>query len=270
MKMHKLILVEGISGVGKTSYCNTLQKTLSNSGLNAVYYPENSFHPTNLNRTALLTKKEYENLLIEIKRMYECKKTFGEIILILNRLVVCEEKNILIPYSSLLNDNHFDPIISIFKKKDICNGQSSFSKYQQCHYVRWKRFAESNDNLDTIHIFDGALLQAALFDLLGFYCMDSEQILNYINEILTSVKNLDPIIYYIDTNNVSSVVNDAIGSRVNTRWREGFHMWLKHSTYCMSHGYQEDSGIVAFLKDRQQKEREILKKVIVPVEIVWR
>lgn len=62
---HRLILVEGIPGSGKTTLANKIKDYLENKGLTAVLFNEGDAHPADLSWQAYLTTDEYNQLLLD-------------------------------------------------------------------------------------------------------------------------------------------------------------------------------------------------------------
>ena len=60
---HKLIMVEGIPGSGKTTFAKKIAARLRDLGYNATCYNESDIHPADLSWIAVLTAAQYEHLL---------------------------------------------------------------------------------------------------------------------------------------------------------------------------------------------------------------
>ena len=144
--MNRVVFIEGVSGVGKTTTTTLLSEKLQNTGYRVDCYLEG------------------------------------------------DSGNPLDPFGGT-----YPPKISIAK---------FFETYLQC----WQTFMEDKFDNDFM-IIDGTLLHHKINDLIREYSASDEAIANYLSNLVTIIKPLNPILFYFSSDNVSERLIQARISR---------------------------------------------------------
>lgn len=199
----KLIFIEGISGVGKSTMVLTLQKELTDLGYKVKSYLEGDYtNPIDFHHTAYFSKYEYEKLCSDFNHY---QKT-----IITNTIMLDDIR--LIRYDNGKEYIFEEPLLSALSDNEFCYHPKkiiSIDKYLPVYTKIWNKFSKSlNGEFDFI-IFDGSLLHHPVNDMINNYHISGKQIATYIVALLNELKSNEKYIFYLKTNDISKQLNFA-------------------------------------------------------------
>ncbi len=276
---NKLILVEGIPGAGKTTTAIKIKERLISDGKNIKLYKEGMSHPADMVLNAYLTVEEYKSFLNKCFEVWEIsEKTISKDELNYRIEVQArkEDNHVILAYTRIdFPENCYWSLIDEVASKEICDGRRSLKEFKEIHLKRWKRFAKKALLDDTIYIFECAFLQNHIFELLGVYEKSDEEILVYLNDLISTVQCLNPCIVYIDPDNVEKVVMKAAEERKapdNSRkdWIDEVANWVSNIKYGKNHNLSGREGVFSFYKERLRIDKVMIEKLDIPVTIINR
>ena len=265
---HQIYFVEGIPGSGKTTRVKELKNLFIQKGKNVVCIEECEKNPLDLSRCAILTQTEYECLKEEITMNIQADpQKIGKLLQILETVSEYSNDAVYVFFQSLFEKKELNSIAMALCTRDVYNGHYSFKKFREEHLKRWRIFSSSTHEEDTVYICDAILLQSPLFELMGYYELSEDSIVQYTSELISCIKDMSPMIYYNRVFDVPTAIKYTCSCRkkANDRWEQGFYKWMESSPYCQRHNYHGFDGMCTFLAKRQALELQILKRLNVPI-----
>lgn len=194
--MKKLVFVEGVSGVGKSTTAVKLHNVLNDLGFRAVCHLEGEAdNPVDFFNSAYLTKTEFSQLLQDYP-----SDTYA----LINNSVQ-EAQYVLVHYGDRNTTYFVPPLLDVLKThegfykpvKPITNEQ-----YTQVFADCWRRFArQSQDNADYA-IFDGSFLYHRANDLIQNYNATDEMIAAHLKSLLSAMVPYNPLLFYLSSKDV--------------------------------------------------------------------
>jgi hypothetical protein len=208
--MSNLIFVEGISGVGKSTISNVLCERLRSFGYSAYCILEgDSDSPLDLFYVSYLTGGEYRELL----RSYPAWSDE------LQKKSLVEPDYALVRYQDTKRKYYSPELYGYLKEHELCYNTENpvpLSKFSEVFVNLWRLFAEKDiikqDNL----IFDGSLLHHQVNDLIRNYNATEDQIAAYLSVLIRTIESLNPMVFYLSTQDVCSQLTKARQSRGQT------------------------------------------------------
>lgn len=275
----RLILVEGIPGVGKTTTARKIKAKLIEEGKDVILYEEGMSHPADMAWNACLKEDEYNDFIKKCSEMWEgSKKSISkeELISRIQRQTRIEDNNVILAYTKIdFPEDCYWSLIGDVASKEICDGRKSLDEFRDIHLRRWSKFAEQALLNDNIYIFECAFLQNHIFELLGVYEKSDEEIYLYLKSLLETVKSLSPSIVYIEPSSVEDIIIQAAneskspeGSRPD--WIDEVANWVSNMNFGKSHNLKGIEGVFYFCKERLRIDKLMIEKLNVSVTIIKR
>lgn len=276
---NRLILVEGIPSAGKTTTARKIKEKLMSECKNVILYEEGMSHPADMAWNAYLNEEEYNNFLSKCLAMWEnSQKTISREELS-NRIEIQarkEDKHVILAYTKInFPEDCYWSLIGEVASKEIYDGRRSLKEFTEIHLKRWERFAKKALLDDAIYIFECAFLQNHIFELLGIYEKSDEEILIYLNNLLNTVKCLNPCLVYIEPADVEKTVMKAAGERKALHksrkdWIDEVANWVSNISYGKSHDLKGKEGVFSFYKERLRIDKLMIRNLDIPVTIINR
>lgn len=193
----KLIFIEGVSGVGKSTMVQTLDRELTNLGYKVKSYLEgDSTNPIDFYHTAYFTTLDYEKLCSK----YSCYRE------IININTIKADDIRLIRYNNGKKFIFEEPLLSELFDNEFCYHPKKIipiDKYISIYTKIWRNFQKAlNDEFDFI-IFDGSLLHHPLNDMINNYNISGKTAVPYIVALLNSLELKKRFIFYLKSDNIS-------------------------------------------------------------------
>lgn len=203
----KLIFIEGVSGVGKSTMVQTLQKELTDLGYKVKSYLEGDYtNPIDFYRTAYFTTLEYEKLCCK----YSCY------IEIINENTIKADGIRLIRYANGKDYIFEEPMLSTLIENEFCYHPKkiiAIDEFISTYKKIWNNYQKSLDGSLDFVIFDGSLLHHPLNDIMNNYHITGEQAVPFIESLLNAVKLTEKYIFYLKTDNISLQLEKAYKDR---------------------------------------------------------
>jgi len=249
--MNRLFIVEGIPGSGKTTFARKLAAQFSKCNPNVNLYVEGDLHPADMAWCALLTNKEYKEICDSYPwyvQELEHNKTVWD-------------GYIIVAYTKIQNLD--SKLYNYFESKEVYDGRIDIETFCAVHENRWKKFGQQATG---INVFECALLQNAVNELLLFRCSDETALSKYICKLISCVEKLKPVIIYLNVDTKSAMKRAAM-ERVD---QDGNHVWesrvieyVTESPYGIENGFIGVEGMYNYFEKRKQIELKILEKLAV-------
>ncbi|WP_302579516.1 hypothetical protein [Clostridium saudiense] len=275
----RLILVEGIPGVGKTTTARKIKAKLIEEGKDVILYEEGMSHPADMAWNACLKEDEYNDFIKKCSEMWEgSKKSISkeELISRIQRQTRIEDNNVILAYTKIdFPEDCYWSLIGDVASKEICDGRKSLDEFRDIHLRRWSKFAEQALLNDNIYIFECAFLQNHIFELLGVYEKSDEEIYLYLKSLLETVKSLSPSIVYIEPSSVEDIIIQAANERKSPEgsrpdWIDEVANWVSNMNFGKSHNLKGIEGVFYFCKERLRIDKLMIEKLNVSVTIIKR
>ncbi len=251
---HRLILIEGIPGSGKTTLAERLERWLQDRGEQAVLYREGDAHPADMAWQALLTADEYVRVLDEHPHLADRLAT----------LASPEDGHWVVPYTQLGYEAMGPDLIAFFAAREVYGGKLSLEAFADLHRKRWTRFADrAQADPDRIVLFECSYLQNHVNELLLFHDLGEEEILAYLDALAEPVMPLCPLLLYLDQPDPAETIRRVARSRVSPPgsgrpdWAQLMAAYIENSPYGKSRGIQGFEDGLRFVRDRKQIEMAV-------------
>ncbi|MCC2130722.1 hypothetical protein LKD37_14590 [Oscillospiraceae bacterium CLA-AA-H272] len=268
--MNKIIFFEGLHGSGKS----TLAKEKS-AELRRIYPKVQIVMrcekpcPIDISRLAVLSEKEFRMFIHMIRPI--CSEDAHTIEYQLMRFSSLEGEHYYVNWFEFLSQYHLwdKKVISYALNHELCDGKAGYEQYVEITRNRWKAFAKAiSDN--TVYLFEGALLQHPIIELLGYYELDDSSIAQYINILLETVCEISTELVYISTDQPEQLLWHTALKRNDQgyHWIDGLIKLATTCNYGKKHGLLGFQGAVQFCTDRMRIEKQILDQVTIKKEII--
>ena len=224
--MTKLIFVEGVSGVGKSTMAKKLCEDLRSEGKTAKTYVEFDYtNPIDFYCVAYYSAEEYETLCAEYPQHEKTIQT--------NTVPAGNAR--LIHYFNEDTPLFEEPLLSEFMEREFCynpRNPVSFEDYSEAYVAVWKNFVASlSGDVDFI-IFDGSLLHHPINDMIRNYSATKEQVLTHTQKLLDSLGKTEYELYYLQTDDIEKQLKTAYRNRgQNTPDSADILFWENRYTY---------------------------------------
>jgi Chromatin associated protein KTI12 len=256
--MAKLILVEGIPGSGKSTTARKIEQLLKAQGKTVHCFQEGDLHPCDLAWHACVPIAVYEELL----NIYPEKKDA------LTKNASVDDTYAYVTYGKLdLLPDH--PLFITLKDYEPYGGKVSLEQFKTLHFARWKTFAQKADK-KAIYIFECAYLQNHVVELMLMYEQSDSYIVNYMKELIETVRSLNPLLIYLYPKEVEWVIRNAASER-KTDYPEIWNDWIddviayfENSNYAKTSKLTGYANVIESFKQRQRLELDIIKQL--PIE----
>ena len=205
--MKKLVFVEGVSGVGKSTTALKLRDALNDYGFRAVCHLEgDADNPVDFFNCAYLTKAEFSQLL----QGYPSDKYA-----LINNSVQ-ETDYVLVRYgdcnASYFTQQLFDVLRShegFYKPVNPIN----IDQYTQVFVDCWRRYLRQDQGNEDFVIFDGSFLFHRANDLIQNYNATNEMIAAHLKALLSAMSPYKPNLFYLSSKDVGERLIQARESR---------------------------------------------------------
>ena len=197
---YRLILVEGLPGMGKTTLSEKIYKLLSEQGIKTELLLEgNARIPSNFCNIAGVPKGDFTDCIEE--SIIAIKKTDNYIFV---NLSGCSEETA--------------KQLQRYDVGDEFNKFISAQEYSRCTLEWWQNWA-SNISLDTVLILDSAFMQCPINEMI-FRKASNIEVEAYIRAIAEIIKSLNPVCIYLRRENAEIAINFAKAVK-GEHWTKG-------------------------------------------------
>lgn len=230
--MTHIHFIEGIPGSGKSLFAETITATYADKSL--IYYLEHhAENPIDVTRKAFLSDKELMQLVQELESAigYECKYSAEDIKPAIDKVTTKINGMNVVSYMNLyFADQRISEKILALRDKEVCNGLIPKDEYMNLMVKLFRAFAQ-NANPSKTYIFEGALFQNILFDLVGFYNVPYNELRDFYNTLLSDFGHITIHVHYLKTNDIYKTLYKAAQQRQDKRWLQYFQDWARTSPW---------------------------------------
>ena len=208
--MKRLVFIEGVSGVGKSTMAEMLCHELLNRAVPARCYLEgDADNPVDLFDCAYLTAGDLARVLIE--NPHEADRLLEH--------NTRTDDYVLVRYRDR-NTNYFHaPLLDRLREHEGFYRPAHpvpLDCYTKVFVDCWQRYLASEATVSDIAIFDGCFLYHRINDLVANYGANDEQIVTHLNALLSAMYPHKPYLFYLSAQDVDERLTEARKARGQT------------------------------------------------------
>lgn len=274
--LHRLYFIEGIPGIGTTTFASNVKQTLSPYFKHVMYHSRGMLSSLDLSTLALLTEKEYLSFLTNVNSIWHTTSLqlpYQELLHRIQLQTRQEADYYLISYTNInFEDKAYEPLIEELSLRTLSNGNVTFSTYKQLYLSHWEStLHEYQKNPEVIHIEECALLQNHIQELVGTFLCSKEEILTYIKELLALTSSFSPYIIYLKPEDITSVLlhpKDSFTPFLKDPlldWLDNLIIHMESTNYGTLHSLNDFDGLCSYTKTLLDYEQSILSQLTIPI-----
>lgn len=257
--MGKLILIEGIPGSGKTTLSQMAAEYLSKKKKTSSY-EEGAAHPADLAWCACIPTMRFEEVLSQYPA-YEDR---------IKQVMYQEGDYYIVPYTRFqIEDPKFYSLMESFEVYDNRVGVNAF---MDLHLKKWINFAKQSRAVDENIVFECAFLQNHINELLLFHCSEKQEIKEYLLRLISTVKELKPVLIYLNQPDVGETLRRVAEERINEKgeqiWCDRVIEYIQNAPYGKKLGLSGFEGMITYFDNRKQLELNILQELLMETYIL--
>ncbi|MCF7792865.1 MAG: thymidylate kinase [Candidatus Cloacimonetes bacterium] len=261
---HKLIIVEGIPGSGKSTIAKKIEQYLISKNIKAKMYREGDAHPADLAWLACIPTAEYIELLNKFSEQKE----------IIEKNTIIEGEFALVAYLNLGFLIGQNDLMKYLESKEVYDGRVGFQIFKYLHFCRWQKFVNDTKD-DEIVIFECSFLQNHVNELILVYNKDYGFIRNYLSELADIIQSLNPLMIYLKQQDVNETIRRVAAERLSPKpeiepdWIDRVIEYIGKSKYGKMNQIIDFDGLVKYFEHRQNIELELLQDLPIKSGIVF-
>ena len=203
----KIVFIEGISGVGKTTLTKKLYDELVSREISVDCYLEFDFmNPIDFYCAAYFDKNGYVDLL----------KAYSGFSKDISKNTIVADDIMLVRYYNKETPLFPEPLLGLLREHEFCWNPIRLvpiSEYTRVYKSVWEQFALKTNNQFDCVFFDGSLLHHPINDMMRNYSASCDQIVSHISILLETVRELNPQVFYLSSDNIAERLQKARATR---------------------------------------------------------
>jgi len=252
----KLIMVEGIPGSGKSTFAKKIADFYTNRGFKTNLYNEGGFHPADLAWNACIPVESLDSIFAPYKNFrHEIDKNTH-----------IEDDYAIISYTQIRTDDK--TFFEEMESHEIYDKRVPFDVFSKLQHKRWSAFGKQAKEKDELTVFECALLQNHVSELMLYHLADIEALKTHINSLIQTVSELSPTLIYLSQPNVRETIERVAKQRVyeNEKWIDRVINYSETTPYGKLHGIKGFNGAVQIFEERKRIESKIIESL--PIKTV--
>jgi hypothetical protein len=248
----KLILVEGLPGSGKSTTATLIRDFLKNNHIPVELYLEGDLdHLADYDGVSVFTESEFNSVLndfpafkAQLKQSTDTKGT-----------------DILVPYKKLIYEQKVEfpeNLLDKFYSKDVY--ELPLEDHIRLITENWQNFAGNVKHNNKTYIFECCYIQNPVTTAFIKYNERSDVSLDYVKAITVAIKDLNPLLVYVDQNDIDFTFRKALEER-SQGWVDFFVNYYTNQGFGLANGLKGIEGTIEVLKQRAKLEKEIIKQL---------
>lgn len=240
----KNIFIEGIQGTGKTTLLRLLGQALSDY---RVYW-EGDYSPVELAWCTYMTEEQYQDALVSFPDLTEeiQKNTYQE------------GAFYIVTYTRILAERR--DFYEYMEQYEIYNGRRSLEDFLTILKRRYEAFDTEGN------VFECSFFQNTMEELLLYYDLEEEQILDIFRELFVPLKDKNFLMVYLWSDQVEENIARIKAERSD---QNGVEMWyplmlryLNDTPYGKKHPFQDVEDMSAHFRHRMDMELKVTRQVL--------
>jgi len=243
----KLILVEGIQGSGKSTFAKKIADFYTEHGLQANLYTEGGFHPADLAWNACIPVETLSRVLAPYSGFRE------EI----DKNTHIEDGYAIISYTQVKTDNK--AFFKDMENHEVYDNRVPLDVFNGLHRSRWRAFGEQAKRKNALNVFECALLQNHVTELMYFHIADDETMKMHFNTLIQTVTALSPFLIYLTQPNIRDTIERVADERGD--WINRFIHYAENSPYGKLYGLKGFDAAISCLEERKRMELDVISSL---------
>ena len=246
----KNIFVEGLQGTGKSTLIRRLWRELPGYQI----YWEGNYSPVDLEWCAYMKEQEYLTALEMFPEQREEieKNTYKE-----------KDRHIVTYTRILAEDRRF---YEHMEQYEIYNGRKDLEEFLQIIKKRYEDFAGSGN------VFECSFFQNTMKELLFYYELEEEQILDIFRELFALLKDKDFLMIYLWSDQIEENIERIKQERSDEcgveMWYPLMRNYLNETPYGKKHPVESVADMAAYFRYRMEMELKVVRAVLEDQAIV--
>ncbi len=242
--MSKNIFIEGIQGTGKTTLLRLLGQALPDYHV----YWEGDYSPVELAWCTYMTEEQYQDALASFPDLTEeiQKNTYRECAFY------------IVTYTRILAERR--DFYEYMEQYEIYNGRRSLEDFLTILKRRYEAFDTGGN------VFECSFFQNTMEELLLYYDLEEEQILDIFRELFAPLKYKNFLMIYLRSDQIEENITRIKTERSD---QNGVEMWyplmlryLNDTPYGKKHPFQDVEDMSAHFKYRMEMELKVTRQVL--------
>ncbi|MCF7926643.1 MAG: hypothetical protein K9L74_03625 [Candidatus Izimaplasma sp.] len=254
--MHNIIFIEGLPGSGKTTFTNALKDYCDSKNIKVIKKNEGDLHPLDVSWCAILKEQDYKRIIKDypsLKKSVEANaKRYKDYYIVAYTKLAITEAN--------------KKGIEELKKYELYTTKN-LETFKSFHLDLYTHFSKTYQK-DTLYLFECVFLQNHINELILKHNKTPKEITNYFNDLLTRIKNLNPVIFYIDQTNPTNTLNTIISERRSPNkelwpdWIDAVNNYLTSQPYAQELDLTDDQAVFNYAYYRKKIENAVLSNLL--------
>jgi hypothetical protein len=152
-------------------------------------------------------------------------------------------------------------------KPRLYEGQSPDEAFFERHEACWRKFGKAAARRDALHVFESALLQLHLNEMLLWRDTGEEAMLAHCARLANTVLPLSPVMIYLNPPDIRRVSEERVHPD-GTRWIDWVANYIEQSAYGKRTGARGPGGAMEYFALRKRLELKALKQLPIPYTVI--
>ena len=221
---------------------------LEEKGINAELYSEGNLnHPADFDGVAYFSSEEFTSLQENHSKSSDK----------LDKIKIQFHNGFLIPFRKAMEEDNIsfdDELLRDITKNDVY--ELPIDIHIELLVNSWDNFVNNYINKDKVVIFECCFIQNPVTVSMIRNNSSRKVTMNYINRLAEKIIPLEPILIYVNQEDIKASFTKVIGERPK-EWFEGFKYYYTNYGYGLANNLKDLDGVIGVLEERSKLESEI-------------